>query len=74
MTREAAARLVNGWVDDYRMWLKDGGGAAGVHPKAKEALIEKIAAAFAQVVVPPPPPPLRGANAAKKRKTALAQK
>lgn len=65
MNRDAAVRLVNSWIERYRLYLKDGGGAAGVHATAKEALIEAIAKAFAEVrpvaaPVEPPALPKRG--------------
>ena len=47
MSKDAAVALVNGWIKDFQIYLKDGGGAAGVHAKAKEALIERISLALA---------------------------
>ena len=71
MNRDAAVRLVNGWIDRYRLYLKDGGGAAGVHHVAKEALINDIAAVLESVPIPVEPPKLRGTPAKKARAKAL---
>lgn len=56
MNRDAAVRLVNAWIEDYRIYLKDGGGSAGVHATAKEALISRISDAFQARPTPPPLP------------------
>jgi hypothetical protein len=53
--KERAVQLVNHWIHEYRMWLKDGGGAAGVQAQPKEALIELIAEAFRQCRASQPP-------------------
>lgn len=53
--KERAVQLVNGWIHDYRQWLKDGGGSAGVHAHPKEALINMIAEAFRECRASQPP-------------------
>lgn len=58
MNRDTAVRLVNNWIERYRLYLKDGGGSAGVHHVAKEALINAIADVFAQVPPALPVPAL----------------
>lgn len=48
MELDRAVALVNGWIKEYHGYLKDGGGAQGVHAKAKAALIEKIRVALCE--------------------------
>lgn len=52
---ERAIRLVSGWIDDYRIYLKDGGGSAGVHAAAKEGLINAVTQAFKDITLAQPP-------------------
>lgn len=44
MTTQKATDLVDGWIREFHLWLKDGGGAAGIHHVPRKALIERIAA------------------------------
>ena len=64
---ERASRTVNGWVDQYRIYLKDGGGAKGVHPQAKEALIAAVAEAIVAAIQAAPPSAVTPALPTKKK-------
>lgn len=60
--RERAIKLVNDWIAAYALFLKDGGGGGNpVHPKARDALVERIREALALPKPPaeakPPAPP-----------------
>lgn len=44
MIKQSPSELVDDWVKRNHMYLKDGGGAQGLHPKVREDLIMRLVA------------------------------
>ena len=53
---DIATELVDGWIRSHHLWLKDGGGAAGMHKVPRQALIDRIDAALRSLEPKKPKP------------------
>ncbi len=55
---ERVSQAINGWIHEYREWLKDGS-RGGLHPRAKDALIKTLVQVISDVRGSMPPAVMR---------------